>query len=459
VVAGDHGESLGEHGEATHGLLLYEGALRVPLVVAAPGIAPAVRHDPASLVDVVPTVLGLIGLAAPSAHDGRDLLAAGAATGSSEAYAETEYPQVAGCAPLRALVDRRWKFIGGPAVPELYDLEQDSSETADVAPAHRQVAEAMGARAEAFAARAAASERAAPSAEVAERLRALGYVAATPAARGPANTAPSPVTIVREWDRFLGALADLQAGRADGAVATLAGLVRDRPGAPVFQESLARALNDAGRTDEALAAYRNALRRWPQDTALLHGLAVAARGAGLMDEAMKAEQAVVAIDPTDASAHNGLGLIFARTNRPVDAQASFERAVALDPNAVSYWVNLGNARLTAGHHAPAETAYREALRLDPSSVDAANGLALLFIGTNRPAEAIPLLESLTSALPDFYEAWLNLGMARHATGDLPRAADAYRRVLAAPPRYEAQRRAAAQYLAAIPAGPAATPPR
>jgi arylsulfatase A-like enzyme/Flp pilus assembly protein TadD len=449
VVAGDHGESLGEHGEATHGMLLYEGALRVPLVVAAPGVTPAVRDDPVSLVDIVPTVLGLLGMAATSGSDGRDLLAP-AAGGSSDVYAETEYPQAAGCSPLHALVDRRWKFIGGPAVPELYDLEQDPHEAADVARAHRQLVDAMGPRASAFAARAAASEQAAPSPEVEERLRALGYVAAAPPAHGAANTAPSPATIVREWDRFLAALADLQPGQVERATATMATLVRERPDAPVFQETYARALADAGRTAEALTAYRNALRRWPQDTALLHGLAVAARASGLADEAMKAEQAVIAIDPTDGGAHNGLGLLYARANRPAEAQAAFERAVALDPYAVSYWVNLGNVRLASGNHAPAESAYREALRLDPSSIDAANGLALLFIGTGRPAEAIPLLESLTSAAPDFYEAWLNLGMARQATGDLARANDAYRRVLAAPARYGAVRQAAQQYLAAIP---------
>jgi arylsulfatase A-like enzyme/Flp pilus assembly protein TadD len=451
VVTGDHGESLGEHGEATHGMLLYEGALRVPLVFAAPGLPHAIRDDPASLVDIVPTVLGLLGVAAPAAQDGRDLLLAGTRAASSEVYAETEYPTAAGCSPLHALVDRRWKYIGGPAAPELYDLEQDPHEAADLASTRRQVVDAMGPRARAVAARATASEQAGPSAEVADRLRALGYVASAPTPRGAANSAPSPVTIVREWDRFLGALAELQGGHAWRAAETMATLVQERPDAPVFHETYARALADAGRTADALTAYRNALHRWPQDTALLHGLAVAARSAGLMDESMKAEQAVIAIDPTDAAAHNGLGLVFARTGRPADAQASFERAVALDPYAVSYWVNLGNARLTAARHAPAEAAYREALRLDPGSVDAANGLALLFIGTGRPAEAIPLLRNLTSAYPEFYEAWLNLGMAFHAAGDLARAADAYRHVLAAPPRYDAQRRAAAQYLATIPA--------
>ena len=130
IVAGDHGESLGEHGEAGHGMLVYEAALRVPLVLAATGLPAATRDEPVSLVDIFPTVLGLLGLGVPPASDGRDLLAAGGGTASSEVYAETKYPEAAGCSPLRALVDRRWKYIGGPARPELYDLARDPEESA-----------------------------------------------------------------------------------------------------------------------------------------------------------------------------------------------------------------------------------------------------------------------------------------------------------------------------------------
>jgi Flp pilus assembly protein TadD len=120
------------------------------------------------------------------------------------------------------------------------------------------------------------------------------------------------------------------------ATATMAGLVRARPDAPVFRATHARALAEMGRTAEALAAYRAALRRWPQDTMLLHGLAVAARKAGRLEEAVKAEEAVLAIDPTDAGAHNGIGLLsrgWAIPRRP----ARRSSGVALDPSAVSFW--------------------------------------------------------------------------------------------------------------------------
>jgi choline-sulfatase len=454
IVVGDHGESLGEHGEAAHGMLLYEAALRVPLVLAAAGLPAATRDAPVSVVDVFPTVLGLLGLGVPATQDGRDLFAADGGTASNEVYAETRYPEAAGCSPLRALVDRRWKYIGGPARPELYDLVQDPQEKHDVAAEHSAIVDAMGSRAAALAARTATGVETAPSAEVVERLRTLGYVAGAPSPRPAGDAAPSPVTMVREWSRFQDALGDLHGGQAERATVTLAALVRERPDAPVFQATYARALADAGRTDAALAAYRAALRRWPQDTMLLHGLAVAARKAGRGDDAMKAEQAVLAIDPTDAAAQNGIGLLLARAGRPAEARAAFERAVALDPSAVSYWVNLGNARLTGGDTAAAEAAYREVLRLDPTSLDAANGLALLLVNTGRPAAAIPLLEGVLTASPDFYGAWLHLGMALQATGDGVRAAEAYRRVLAAPSRDAALRAAAAELLASIGGGAA-----
>ena len=117
VVAGDHGESLGEHGERTHGMLLYESGVRVPLIVRAPGIKPAVRTDPASLADITPTILGLVGQASLGAEarraeaarlpdmDGVDLLTA-ARRPSMELYAETNYPRVAGWAPQRSLVSQ-----------------------------------------------------------------------------------------------------------------------------------------------------------------------------------------------------------------------------------------------------------------------------------------------------------------------------------------------------------------
>src|SRR5262249_20884537 len=114
VAAADHGEALGEHGELTHGLLLYEPTLRVPLLVRAPGL-PAGRaiRPPVGLADVAPTLAGLLGASLSSAPagkpapalDGRDLsaaLAAGTEPPEGDLYAETEYPRTFGWSGLTA---------------------------------------------------------------------------------------------------------------------------------------------------------------------------------------------------------------------------------------------------------------------------------------------------------------------------------------------------------------------
>ena len=450
VVAGDHGESLGDHGEPTHGLLVYEKAVAIPLVIAGAGVPRAVRRDGVSLVDVVPTVTSLLRLGGFEGTDGRDLFAPGAESADAEIYLETDYPATAGFARLRALVSGRWKYIGGPERPELYDLASDPGEQADVSVARRSVTDGMAARVNAIGAVTTPSTAAPRSAEVAERLRALGYVSPGPAApSGGGEARPSPRALVAVWPSFQAALGDTAGGRHEQALPVLARLARDFPDSPLFQGSYGRALDEAGRSREAVGAYRRALERWPENTVLLQGYATAARAAGLPDEALKAEEAVLAIDPTDAAAENGIGLLHADQGRPGPARDAFRRATTLDPHVVSYWVNLGNACRAAGQPGEADEAYRRALALDPGSVDAMNGIGVLLVQAGRAADGQGWFERAVSASPSFFEAWLNLGIARQEAGDRTGAAEAYRRVLAAPARYADERSAASQLLATL----------
>src|SRR5262249_8612051 len=100
VIAGDHGEGLGEHGEATHGMLLYESTLRVPLVIAdrAGSLGPSTIDAPVSLAEIAPTILAAAGVPPPADMRGRNL--ARMAASAFDVYGETEYPLVAGWSPL-----------------------------------------------------------------------------------------------------------------------------------------------------------------------------------------------------------------------------------------------------------------------------------------------------------------------------------------------------------------------
>src|SRR6202030_56676 len=127
VVVGDHGESLGEHGERTHGLFVYEGVTRVPLIIRAPSSRMRGRRvaDVVRSVDVMPTVLELLGIPVPSSVAGTSLAARmPGATGEAEldTYSETMYPRYHfGWSELRAVRAGNYKLIAAPR-PELYDL-------------------------------------------------------------------------------------------------------------------------------------------------------------------------------------------------------------------------------------------------------------------------------------------------------------------------------------------------
>ena len=446
LVAGDHGESLGEHGEQTHGMLLFEPAVRVPLILKIPGTTkPALRTDPASLIDVAPTLLAAAGVAKPPAMDGVDLVA-GRQSDDRELYAETNYPRVAGWSPQRSLVSRNWKLLRTTPL-ELYDVDQDPGETKNLAGERAAIASAMAARVGAIDAPAKAAA-AAPSPEAQERLRALGYVAAS-ASAPIADSAPNPAREIAAWGEFEDALTDVASGRSDRALPRLAKLAARFPAAQVFQKTYAQALLGGGRPREALLEFRKLAAKWPTDASLLHDQAVAARAAGQATEAVRAEHAAIALDEKYPAAHNGLGLLLADAGRPGEAAASFGKAASLEPSNPSYWTNLGNAQRELGDGARAAESYQRALATDATWPDAANGLGVILVQADRAGEAVPWFEKALARSPRLVEAQLNLGIALEQSGQRERARAAYQKVLSAPPQYHQQREAASKLLGAL----------
>ncbi|MEO6238037.1 MAG: sulfatase-like hydrolase/transferase [Vicinamibacterales bacterium] len=453
AVTGDHGEGLGDHGEATHGMLAYDSTLRVPLVVAVPfgdvpqgrgkpGIRNGTTVDaPASLADLAATLVSAASLAIPSG------MREGPLGGSRESYSETEYPRTAGWHDVGALAFDQWKLILS-ADPELYDVRVDRGETRNlagqsttvVAGARRRFAELHQA------ARASSPASGVPS-DAAERLRALGYVSG--ASLPPDDLAPNPAEHISAWNTFERELGRLGVGDARGAVAALATLARIYPAAPVFQATYARALKDTGRAPQAVTLYRRLIARWPDDPAMYHDLAVAATAAGMPAEAARAEHAALALQPSNAAAANGLGLILVGQGRAAEAIDAFDKATRADPGNATFWTNLGNARREAGDTARAEEAYRRALDADARSADAANGMGALLVQLHRSPEAIRWFEQALAGAPGFVEARLNLGIAYQEAGNRDKAIESYRRVLSDAGRSSREYRAAGELLAVI----------
>ncbi len=182
VVMADHGESLGEHGEWTHGLGLYQSVLHVPLIVRLPTAAHAGLRIGAVVrnVDVMPTVLSVLGAAAPAGIDGvslEPLMTRARDDFGLDAYAETLYPQLRlGLAARWTLRSGRLKLISQDR-RELFDVVDDPHETNNLAAAHPAPAAELERRLEVLQA---PSRRAVPTVNVdadrQQRLAALGYL-------------------------------------------------------------------------------------------------------------------------------------------------------------------------------------------------------------------------------------------------------------------------------------------
>jgi tetratricopeptide (TPR) repeat protein len=264
VVASDHGEGLGEHGELTHGIFVYDSTLRVPLVLAGPGFPSGARIErgPVGLVDVLPTVLAKLGLESPPHIAGHDLFAD---ESSDVLYAETYLPRdFYNWSPLHALRSSRVKFIEAPH-PELYDLDADPGETSNIiglrARTARQLSDALT---DLVAAEKATDSSFQPDPGLLSDLQSLGYVGGgvPSSARPPADDRlPDPkekIGLVADLDEVIGLFGSQRFEEADRKVQKI---LESDPENFLATHYLGETLFELGRDREAIQAYRQAIER------------------------------------------------------------------------------------------------------------------------------------------------------------------------------------------------------
>ena len=452
AVVGDHGEALGEHGELTHGLLIYDGSLRVPLVVVASGIVRAGRvvRTPVGLADVGPTLAGLLeqplaaagASRAPDGHDLAPALRGAADPAEEELYSESEYPRTFGWSGVAALRRGRLKYIAAPR-PELFDLASDPHEESNLAP--------RDFRAAALASRLAELRRASPpdgsrvrvDEASRERLAALGYAAGGPVSDAGEGSRRDPKDMVGLFRGFEEANWAIQAGRLEAATAKLEELVVADPKNAVFRGLLAQACRRRGNLRRAIGLYREAVAAAPDDTDARYNLAVALQEAGSPGEARVAIEEALRRDPARPEAHNALGIALFSTGKLAEALAEFDRAVLLDPRDAQAHNNRGNVLRRIGRLDEAENAYRKAIELAPRYADPLNGLGALDVQRDRPAEGLPFFERTLALAPELHEARLNRAIALEMMKDIPRALEGYRDFVSASqkdPGFAEQRR-------------------
>jgi arylsulfatase A-like enzyme/Flp pilus assembly protein TadD len=437
VVVGDHGEALGDHRELTHGFFVYQSTLRVPLILAGPGIGRGERRrGPAQTVDVTPTLLGLVGAPVPAGLDGTDLLSHAA---DRPIYAETLYPRSMGWAPLHSLRSGRLKYIEAPR-PELYDLDTDPGESRDLATARPEDASRLRLALAAFRGQDRPAAAASVGPEVAERLRALGYAAGA-SERAPAETLKDPKDAVGLWRDFEESIWAEARGDRETAIGGLRDLVRREPANTTFRRSLASALRRAGRDAEAAALLQGSALS--DDPLAWHERAVVLAVAGHVDDAIRAEERAIALNPLLPEPHNHRGVLEAGRGRLEPALRDFERALALDPNNARAWNNRANALRALGRREEAASSYRNAARLAPRDPDPLNGSGVLAVETGDLAAAAAAFNRVLEIDPAYSEAAVNLAFVEARQGRTADARSRLQALLAGPVAPEAARKARA----------------
>jgi hypothetical protein len=257
IAVADHGESLGEHGEATHGLFAYDATLRVPMIVSAPGIRARVVRTPVASVDLVPTVLELLGIAVPSGLDGRSLLTIeDDRTRSPRAlyFEALDANLTRGWAPLVGVRVDGWKYIDLP-IPELYDLQHDSQEAHNLVERDPVRSRVLQARLKDVAGNHKPDAvRAVMDAETSQRLASLGYIGSAETTDKRAfSAADDPKNLVGLNEAFYTAMNQQFDGHRESALATLRDIVARRPDFLAARMSAAAILG-SDRPAEAIAA-------------------------------------------------------------------------------------------------------------------------------------------------------------------------------------------------------------
>ena len=381
VVTSDHGEGLGEHGEATHTYLIYDSVLRVPLVIAGPGVPAGVRiAEVVSNAAVAPTLAAAAGLPPFADADTEDLSPRW--QGASEpgwAYAESLaglYDH--GWSPIQAIRTAEHQYIRAPR-PELFDQAADAGQLTNLLPtteaAIAQVVDASEARLVAIDATAEASERTEVDAETRAQIEALGYV--VPVGQVEGNGA-DPKDVHTLAAGMFDAMALYQARRyADAERLSLAMLER-LPHSHQLHDILARTYIETGRPDKALPYAREVARLVP-DWTEGHGLVgQAALALGDLPTAVGAFTRANELNPEDPGAHLGMMWDAKLGGDVASAAAHAERALALGGDRVAIWDTLGEIWEGLGEYERALSVYENALERFPDAAKLEMRLAIQY---------------------------------------------------------------------------------
>jgi arylsulfatase A-like enzyme/Flp pilus assembly protein TadD len=404
LLVSDHGEGLGDHGEFTHGVFLYDEATHIPMIATGPDILPGrVIERQVASIDVMPTILDYLGLPTGKQVQGHSLLASlleGKPPAEQFTYMETLYPKTShGWSELRAVRVPGWKFIMAPT-PELYDLRSDPGENQNLNTANPSKARELEKHVW----------------EIAGPRESLGQLD-----RKPVNSQT---------------LHELQSlGYASGGSRRDLRIDLSGPD-PKQRISILKALDQAAaymnadRFAAAVPVLERASAEDPTNPAVYNHLGICYQRLRQFQKAAQTYQRAVQHDADTDQIHAELGEVHVRMGKLPDGVNAMERAAEMNLTNLQNLANLATAYLQMNRLADAEKTAKAILAQNARHAGAYNILGIVEIQRGQGNAARGYFEKAVQFDPTLTEPYLNLGLLAQNAGQSQVAVDYYKKFLA-----------------------------
>jgi choline-sulfatase len=396
IVVGDHGEGLGEHGEDTHGIFLYDSTTHVPLIMKLTGNTDSgkVIDSQVRTTDILPTVLDLLAIPASTKFDGESLKSffGEAKPGGRIALGETDYPLRFGWAPLRSVREQGFKFIEAPR-PELYDLHQDPGEVHNTyVPWDEKVQKSRSMLAEVRAKMPPPAPSAAtvPAGTV-DELKALGYLGRADV--GSSTNVPEPSLLpdpkdkIQEANLLHAAMMAEEDNHASDARVALEKVLQLDPKSPTALRQIGELELKAGDYAQAATHLKTAREIRPNDAAAAFNEGQAREKLGDFAAAREALESSLKLTPGQLQARLLLGRVYLELKDPKAAEDQFEAATLLDSKSLDAQLGVAQSEIAEGNQ-PAALDYLKSLSIShPKDPQIFELLAQSYRGLGKEKEA------------------------------------------------------------------------
>jgi tetratricopeptide (TPR) repeat protein len=434
VLTGDHGESLGEHREMTHGHFAYNSTLWIPLILAGPKIETQRIDVSVTHTDIFPTVCDMAGIERPTHLQGISLLPLirGKKISKRAIYFESMSPFYdRGWAPLMGYLDEGIKFMDSP-IPEIYDLTEDFEEENNLASrtdlaSYKKKLKSLKKR---YGSDQKAERQKRIDPKAMERLRSLGYISTPTKQKKEKTYGPEDdlKTLIVFEDLLYQAFALYEDGRTRESIQILKNIIRERPDFDSAYISLAKIYESKGQLKEALDTMEKGYFKNPENFDILSKYGKLCSRSGLFEKAIETFERALAIVDFDPTIWNQMGVAYMRTNEEERAIKSFKRSLELDQKNAEALNNMGVIFLGIYRRTkdPSTTGkamqyFEQAVTADPNSHLYLNGLGSAYKLGGQLEKAIECWQRALKIKPDYALSIVNLGIAYLQKGDRARS--------------------------------------